>query len=127
VKYKTLFRLALKVMGVYFIALGLTELTWITSQVLEWVAPVYSMNLSNVNASNYRLHEAIRMLYPLIKLGVGLYLFFGGEWIVNKAIPSNRPYCHECGYMLKDLKGTRCPECDTPFRPEPPPPPPATS
>ncbi|GMU20302.1 MAG: hypothetical protein AMXMBFR13_03990 [Phycisphaerae bacterium] len=46
----------------------------------------------------------------------GLYLFFGGRWIVDKAVPANRPYCPECGYDLTAATRNRCPECDTPFR-----------
>jgi predicted amidophosphoribosyltransferase len=48
----------------------------------------------------------------------GLYLFFGGKWIVDLAIPGNRPYCQECGYDLTGAHRDRCPECDTPFRPD---------
>lgn len=127
-KYKTLFRLALKVIGVYFVALGIIELGWFSRIVLDWIAPIYSFSSQpNLNRTSKLINEVISLFTPLCKFGVGLYLFIGGEWIVNKAIPSNKPYCHECGYMLKNLTGTRCPECDTPFRPEPPATPPATS
>ena len=44
------------------------------------------------------------------------YLFFGGKWIADKAIPGNRPYCHECGYDLTNAVGNVCTECGTPFR-----------
>jgi hypothetical protein len=47
----------------------------------------------------------------LVQMGIGAYFFFGGEWIVNRAIPSNRPYCPECGYDLSKSRSERCPEC----------------
>jgi hypothetical protein len=47
-------------------------------------------------------------------MSLGFYLFFGRKWIVNLAIPSNRPYCAECGYDLSQTRSLRCPECGTP-------------
>jgi hypothetical protein len=57
------------------------------------------------------------LIPSVIGLLVGLYFFFGGEWVVNKAIPGNRPYCHECGYDLTGAVGSVCNECGTPFKP----------
>ena len=117
-KYKTLFRLLLKVLGVLFFFTGVTN-------VLDWV-----MYIANINAGqsgtwsmymNLSPRDIVQLAIAAVPVAAGLYLFFGGEWIVNKAIPSNRAYCHECGYMLKNLTGNKCPECDTPFRADPAP------
>ncbi len=55
------------------------------------------------------------LIGPAIRGAFGLYLFLGGNWIVNLAIPGNRPYCPECGYDLSGAPGKRCPECGTPI------------
>jgi uncharacterized paraquat-inducible protein A len=109
VKYKTLFRLVLRIIGVYFffqgvangpdsIAYALYFEGWSSGGTFGWIATL------------------MWIVSPFVQISIGLYLFFGGKWIVNKAIPSNRRYCHECGYMLEGIKGDRCPECDTEFR-----------
>jgi hypothetical protein len=59
-----------------------------------------------------------QLFAPLLQLAAGLYLFFGGKWVADKAIPSNRPYCHECGYDLTGAVGNICAECGTPFKSE---------
>ena len=113
-KYKTLFRLAVKLTGVVFSILGIISFASAMFQLFflsDFSSPVRSLLHFNSGALGY-------LVTPAITLALGAYLLFDGEWIVNKAIPSNKPYCHECGYLLKDLTGDRCPECDTPFRPE---------
>jgi hypothetical protein len=129
VKHKTLFRLAVKIVGVFLIATTLIELPWTVytqwSSIVQLTSrPAWPGSPSGSRPWLYAFQGSLR---AILALAMGLYLFFGGEWIVNKAIPSNRPYCHECGYMLKNLTGNTCPECDTPFRPEPPATPPTTS
>ena len=106
-KYKTLFRLTLKAFGVLVILFAVPEIFYYTFMfgALAWVDPLIGWEL------------IVGVVAPLVKLLLGVYLFFGGNWIVNLAIPSNRPYCHECGYDLRHVTTNRCPECDTPFQP----------
>ena len=105
-KYKTLFRVLLRVLGVYFVVTALANFCW----------PVI-MHLS-LGGGIRDWGFLVIMGVSLIPLALGLYLFFGGKWIVDKAIPGNRPYCPECGYDLTGATSDRCPECGTPFRPE---------
>ncbi len=102
-KYKTLFRMLLKAIGVWVFVVGIASLFSSLAYVFMgafqsffWIA---------------------HLLGALSQLGIGIYLFFGGKWIADKAIPGNRPYCHECGYDLTNAAGNLCTECGTPFKP----------
>ena len=100
-RYKTLFRVLLKVLGVWLVIEGLSTMTIFAVQVVGFIKEGLPPNLL--------------LVAPLVlQLIAGLYLFFGGRWIADKAIPSNRPYCHECGYDLSTSARDKCPECGTP-------------
>ena len=109
-KYKTLFRLLLKLLGVCFLVEGGSF-----SVVLGAAMAVSWLESGMLGSPGVPLPW---LLAYLAQMGIGLYLFLGAEWIVNRAIPGNRPYCPECAYDLSGAAGGRCPECGTPFRPE---------
>lgn len=110
-KYKTLFRLALKVVGVYlmasFLLSTLGHVSWV---VADWLQPPSWSDPGRV--PRLLIQAGLQSIIAMF----GLYLFFRGEWIVNLAIPSNRPYCPECGYEVSKVKSHICPECGTAFR-----------
>jgi hypothetical protein len=108
-KYKTLFRLLLKYLGVSMFVTGLSSLMMQIANITFYFT---SPGIIGVQ----RWIFVINVFSPLIGMGIGLYLFFGGKWIADKAIPGNRPYCHECGYDLTNAAGNVCTECGTPFR-----------
>jgi len=106
-KYKTLFRMLLKVLGVWVFVEGLFGLV--------------NMGLSGYVTSLYQAIPPLRfseqwwisvepLAAPLVQIVIGLYLFSGGAWVANRAFPGNRPYCGECGCDLTG-SGERCPEC----------------
>lgn len=101
-RYKTLFRVLLKVLAVWIIATGVAAFA---SSVYELASHLDRM--ATMRFANWVIVWSLRHIVQII---LGLYLFFGGRWVVNKAIPSNRPYCHECGYDLSKSSDT-CPEC----------------
>jgi len=101
-KYKTLFRLLLKVVGVGLFGLSIPDIAWAIAEILNNLAELDSL-----------YNDLPLLLQGPLQAALGLYFFFGGEWIVNKAIPSNRPYCPACGYDLSRSSGERCPECGT--------------
>lgn len=107
-KYKTLVRLLLKLIGVFMVVIGATSL----------VEAVAHFGLGILTASGYPMFWSMGSAAGNgLQLLIGLYLFFGGRWVVDHIVPSNRPYCHECAY---DLTGSpeegACPECGTEFR-----------
>jgi len=102
-KYKTLFRLLIKFLGVWMCTYGLCAFF----RDLIYVGLFYS---SNHALAGLNLYER---LYPIFEIAAGCYLFFDGRWIVDKAIPANHPYCPECAYDLMHNTSARCPECGT--------------
>ncbi len=109
-KYKTLFRLLVRFLGVGFLAFGCQGLLYAAFSVLwNWYKP------SSFRPDSWWTWTVVP---PMAHVLIGIYLFFGGRWIVNLAIPSNRPYCPNCAYELTGISNGRCPECGTPFRAE---------
>jgi len=109
-KHKTLFRLLLKFLGVWLTANGIVSL-------VSTITNVMVMTFFRPAGVSYSYPYWISLLSGVVGIALGLYLFFGGKRIVDLAIPSNRPYCHECGYDLTGAVGHVCNECGTPFRP----------
>ncbi len=104
-KYKTLFRVLQHLVGLLVCAQGVVSLA----------APLRIMLLVFANAGTGfpRSWWALIPVEGVVGVALGLYLFFGGKWIADLAIPGNRPYCDECGYDLTDATGDSCPECGT--------------
>lgn len=111
-KHKTWFRLVMKVIGIALIAWSVPDVF----QVLAWYVEMGRSDRwsaapgGGMETVDYIL-RGVYLLSPSIRLAFGLYLLFGGEWLINKIIPSNRPYCPECGYDLSHARDERCPEC----------------
>ena len=111
-KYKTAFRLAVRAVGVLIVAQSLPSL--VTMLVVLGLS--FDDISMFVDAGRWYLATAGGHVLAVV---IGLYLFFRGNWIVDLAIPSNRPYCHECGYELTGLSPAGvCPECGTAYRRE---------
>ena len=109
-KYKTLCRLLVRLMGVYFLGFGALR---VFSAIFQVISVLSDTRRGAVTGFSW----VYWALDPLGYLIVGGYLLFGGKWIVDKLIPSNRPYCHECGYDLTGSVGNVCAECGTAFKP----------
>ncbi len=102
-KHKTWFRLVLKAIGVLTIGVAIPNLVWGVPVAMQWAA--------GIGGRPPAVYELGQIAAGIAPVAFGLYLFFGGEWIVNIAIPSNRPYCPNCGYDVSKATSGRCPEC----------------
>ena len=107
-RYKTLFRVMLKFLGVWLTAQGVIS---VTSTLFSMVRAAWFSG-----GTPYSIAYWLSFPSGIVGIAIGLYLFFGGKWIADLAIPGNRPYCHECGYDLSGAAGSICNECGTPFR-----------
>lgn len=115
VKHKTWFRLVLKAIGVLLLALGLPDLIQAGTLVVGYAysggygfggfGPLTDLDvlLMTISSSN--------LITALVKTLIGIYLLLYGGLLLNLCIPSNRPYCPECGYELRGSVGVKCPEC----------------
>lgn len=105
-RYKTLCRVLVKLLGLSLIAYALPEGV---QYCMAWIL------LHRQGAVSGQMWYPMLPYGDMMKVAIGLYLLLYGKSIVNLIIPSNRPYCGECGYELTRVSGKHCPECGTPL------------
>ena len=120
VRHKTWFRLVLKAIGVLLIGFGIPEVLRNTIGIMDLLAKNGGWTFITPYGSSTAFGPGTPSPYWLLfwqalpdlaQIALGLYLLLGGKWLLNKIIPSNRPYCHECGYDLSKNQSANCPEC----------------
>jgi hypothetical protein len=111
-KHKTWFRLVLKVVGIFLLADALPDLLNAAAATIT-----NCMGLTPWRGTGFNLENLIGvamefgLLGTAIKSAIGIYFVVGGKALVGLVIPSNRPYCPECGHEISGVKGVHCPEC----------------
>jgi hypothetical protein len=107
-RYKTLFRIICKAIGVYFVINGV-------GGVLSTAASVAANYMAFASVGRPGSYSpwwyVLSVVSPLFQIAAGSYLFFDGRRVADLALPGNRPYCPECGYDLSASTSGTCPEC----------------
>jgi hypothetical protein len=112
-KHKTWFRLAMKLIGILLIGFGLPQFVTDAVNYISWREWYLAQGRTPDGALPEWLSIALTLMPSGLQSAFGVYLLAGGGWIIDKCIPSNRPYCPECGYDLTHTKSEACPECGT--------------
>ncbi len=107
-RYQTLFRVLLKAIGVLLIAQSLPYAVSHSLSLLMRLAADAAGSGGFIGNDWYQLPYIAGYV---LMTGIGLYLFFGGKYVADLALPDNRLYCAECGYQLSSRDGAKCPEC----------------
>ncbi len=111
-KHKTWFRLILKAIGILLLAFGVPDLiAYINNYIVQ---RVYMQNIGTPYGGIQPewLAVLLHILAPFLQVLIGLYLLLDGKWLLERIIPSNRPYCPNCGYDLSESgQPQACSEC----------------
>ena len=103
----------LKAIGIVLIGISLPTVGFLVLMLINIALIETGMGWGWSDASLFGFDSRSWMFYVgySLQFGLGLYLLIGGKWLLNKIIPSNRPYCPECGYDLSKNTSDHCPEC----------------
>ena len=103
--HKTLFRVLVRVLGVWLTIQGLAQIAMFASQMLHLAIAEESVT----TMFNWFWTQGA---YGVVMTGGGLYCFVGSRHLANFAFRDNHVYCGSCGWDLTQVTAERCPECD---------------
>ena len=94
-------------------AIGLLLIGWTLPYVLspiQTIALLFESGQFGLPLSS-KIAQVAYSLGFIVQLIFGIYLFLGGKRIVMRCISAVDGHCAACGYDLRGLKTTTCPEC----------------
>jgi hypothetical protein len=114
VKEYTWFTLLIRAIGVLVAALCVEPCIAWTAYFLGSVVRGDGSIGTSTGALISRIGSAVA---PFAQLAVGLYLIFGGRWLIVRCIGALYGRCPVCGYDVSHLSAGPCPECGVPLPP----------
>jgi hypothetical protein len=105
------FRLALRVLGLFFIGLSAPRLAEIVIQLARMQSDVGS------RLWDFLEYGVASAMGPLLQLGFGLYLLFMGEALIRRCLADLHDRCPACQYDIRATTTNLCPECGTTLPP----------
>lgn len=114
-KYKTLFRLLVRYLGLTLMLEGGISIIAGSVYLLIVLPEGISRGFSTMFA-----YPVAWLIGGIVSVGLGHHFLFSGEWLVNRIIPANHPYCPHCAYDVSGAQPTNkatptCPECGLPM------------
>lgn len=76
--------------------------------VLTWNAQNRSIYFRNFSQTPLLL---VLDLTPVLFCALGVYALLGGRWLIDRVLRGLGATCPQCGYSLRGVNSSRCPEC----------------
>jgi hypothetical protein len=108
------FKLLVRLVGLLLVGLSLPMTLWYVGRLLMSVVPGSPSNTSTSFRFEF-LSSAPGIVAYGVQLAFGAYLLLRGDWVIRKVLSEINGRCAVCGFDLTGVKGTSCPECNTPF------------
>lgn len=108
------FKLLVRLVGLLLVGLSVPMLLWYIGRFLAASIPGSPGRTSG--SFDFELYNTLPgVLSYGVQAGFGAYLFFRGEWVIQRVLAEIHGRCAACGFDLSGTRGGSCPECNTPI------------
>ena len=114
VKCRFVFHVGMRVVGVYLV---IYYGSYLIQLAVHLARPQIGTNLiagapMGKGALIFWLHQfTVGGLTSMIRVAIGLYFVFGGQWMTRVVFTGIYEACWSCGYSLRGSQSVRCSEC----------------
>lgn len=107
---RVLVTVAVRLIGLLILGFGIGPI----ASALANFLPVLIPPMANIATPRAQILGAVLYIVSMLLTPlVGLYLLFGGRWIIAKILRGLDPRrCPSCGYDVASLNTEQCPECN---------------